>query len=394
MKDKQEKTISMPKMGLSGHVKVQVINPDDSVEWESDFSNLILDQGLDEIAARAIVSCMEHCAVGTGNSTPANTQTGLDNEIARTDNYLTGIGNSYTFRTDTGTTPALITHRRTFDFPEGTLDSSTDGDYQEVGFSWSGTTGTNLFSRALIKDEQGNPVAVTVDSDQILRIIYNLQIDCSPAEAGTTPTGITDSFDIANIGTINGKHLLQVCSNDDTDAEGNIVVSLYRDSPFGIVNKTSGSTSLGSDDAMSASQSLEPSRDYVEGSGNSLVILSSSNTDIPSGFSEVFSDSSKMYSDGYNLAKYTQAGESGRGGDYHSPMTVDEYTSGTFSVTKTVTIPVSEANYEWSSLLIRGSSRNDEEIVFYRFDIDDTSRFTKEDTHTLTISLVFSWGRA
>jgi hypothetical protein len=56
-----EKTVQMPHMGLKGMLRVQVVNPDGSLDWDSgEFSNLILDQGLDEIANIDTTAVMEH----------------------------------------------------------------------------------------------------------------------------------------------------------------------------------------------------------------------------------------------------------------------------------------------------------------------------------------------
>lgn len=147
------------------------------MEWD----NLILDNGLTQIAAYTWAQAFRYCAVGTGNSTPTASQQALDAEAARTANYLTGTGNCGT------TNPAqnVWVHKRTFDFPLGALN----GTYAEVGFSPVSSPGPNLFSRSLIQSS-GVPTAVTVTSSQQLRVIYTLTV---------TVGSLTISRDVPNI---------------------------------------------------------------------------------------------------------------------------------------------------------------------------------------------------
>jgi len=187
---------------LQGRYRWAVLNADGSVANRGTLmpdepsSNLILDQGVDNIDSYPVASLFENCAVGTGTSTPAVTQVELDNEKARTNN-LSGDTSLHgtTFPSD-GASPYTLIMARGFDFPKGSLDSSTDGDYTEVGFSQSSSAGQNLFSRALLKDGSGNTISVTVASDQILRIAYELDVTLDPSSQ------TTGTVDITNIGTI------------------------------------------------------------------------------------------------------------------------------------------------------------------------------------------------
>lgn len=146
-------------------------------EWD----NLITDLGLTQIASTRYADLFLYCAVGTGNSVPANGQQSLDTEAARTANYLTGAGNCDTTR------PQLnqFVLKRTYDFPLGALN----GTYAEVGFSPSSSAGPNIFSRSLIQSS-GIPTAVTVASTQQLRVVYTLTV---------TIGSLTSSRDVPNI---------------------------------------------------------------------------------------------------------------------------------------------------------------------------------------------------
>lgn len=167
------KIISPLQIGVSGRVaRIDVLEGGIIVKSLDGFDNLILNQGLDSIASRAFAECFTACAVGTGNTAPANADTQLVAEIARTTTYLTGAGNCGTTRNST----TQWTYRRTFDFPIGALN----GNYTELGFSWASSGPGNLFSRVLIK-AAGIPVSLPVTSSQQLRVVYELYVQFSAA---------------------------------------------------------------------------------------------------------------------------------------------------------------------------------------------------------------------
>lgn len=141
----------------------QALRRTQRLEWD----NLILDNGLTQVAAYPWAQLFQYCVVGTGNSTPTNSQQALDAEAARTANYLTGSSNCGTTRPASN----VWVLKRTFDFPLGALN----GTYAEVGFSPLSSPGPNLFSRSLIQSS-GVPTAVTVSSSQQLRVVYTLTI--------------------------------------------------------------------------------------------------------------------------------------------------------------------------------------------------------------------------
>ena len=93
-------------------------------------------------------------------------QTGLGDEIKRTNNYLTGSGNC-------GTTYSggVYTHQRTYDFPieVGTVV------YNEVGFSAASGAGANLNMRGIF-----STAPITVVAGQQLRVIYFVLVTVTP----------------------------------------------------------------------------------------------------------------------------------------------------------------------------------------------------------------------
>jgi hypothetical protein len=154
---------------VSGRVaRIDVLERGIIVKSLKGFNNLILNQGLDSIGVRKFSECFIACAVGTGNTAPANNQTALVAEAARTATYLTGVGNCGTTRNSA----TRFTMRRTFDFPVGALN----GNYTELGFSWSAGANGNLFSRVLIQSA-GSPISLAVTSAQQLRVVYELYVD-------------------------------------------------------------------------------------------------------------------------------------------------------------------------------------------------------------------------
>lgn len=200
-------------IGVGGKVQALVLDKNENVEFSTEkFNNTILDQGFQNIIQRNTASTldansfagsMRYCAVGTGTTASAETDTGLEIENARTGNL-----NDTGLDTDNGTIvtqpatvgdPVNYTLRRTFDFPAGSLDSTVDGDYTEMGVSWTDVVGANLFARTLFKDGTDTPIAITVNSDQILRIVYDLEFLVQPANFSTTTT----LFDLGDLGSHN-----------------------------------------------------------------------------------------------------------------------------------------------------------------------------------------------
>lgn len=138
----------------------------------ADFPNLILDQGLDRVAAAT--DYLNACQVGSGSAAPVNGNTGLQARIAGT----TTAGGAGTVVTMQPSSPFFSSVSRTYQFGVGVAA----GNLSEVGIGWS-TTGTTLFSRALIVNEGGTPITITVLSDEILEVTYTIR--CYPVEADT-----------------------------------------------------------------------------------------------------------------------------------------------------------------------------------------------------------------
>lgn len=252
------------RMGLRGRYKVQVVDALGRVVQERPWANnLILDQGLNQVCAGTtnLGACFSRCVVGTGttptytdsgaitvtiaagtatasapffsagmvgmllnantgeqqyitaftNSTTVSVsgsnsvvaqlftvwavnQTGLVAEVKRTSTYLTGVGNCGT-TSNAGT--ATRTMKRTFDFSA----EVSPQNYEELGWSYTSTVASNLFSRVLITGG-----TVTVLATQQLRVIYELSIVVSPAVSTGQTLSIT-GWPVAPATTTDGDYI-------------------------------------------------------------------------------------------------------------------------------------------------------------------------------------------
>lgn len=142
--------------------KIEATRPDGTRRVLADwFPNLILDGGLDRIGAND--GYLIWCQVGSGSTAPVAAQTALVNRIA---------GTSTVQASSTGaqaSAPYYGWARRTYRFAQGVAA----GNLSEVGVGWASTG--SLFSRALILDGGGSPTTITVLSDEVLDVTYELR---------------------------------------------------------------------------------------------------------------------------------------------------------------------------------------------------------------------------
>lgn len=173
----------------------QIIGPDGRVVREADQAchNLVLDNAKELVATLGLFEQSEWAVVGTDSTAPNPSQTGLVNERARTNQ--TGGPSDSTTEVSTGVWE--ITRYRQF-----TAAQVGGQNLTEWGFSGSGTAGNNLMSRELFRDGSNNPVTLTLDADQQLRLIYKVRVTVGP----TTPQAA--SINIAGIGNRTGTFVL------------------------------------------------------------------------------------------------------------------------------------------------------------------------------------------
>ncbi len=131
----------------------------------AEFTNLITNAGLNNLTdARWHQSAF----VGTG-STPPNVN---DTNLAA---YLSHSNPSSGKTTSTvgvsSSAPYYCYMRATYRFAVG----EAAGNLTEIGVGWRGTSVNNLICRTLIKDANGDPTALTILSDEILDVTYELR---------------------------------------------------------------------------------------------------------------------------------------------------------------------------------------------------------------------------
>ena len=131
----------------------------------AEMNNNITNAGLDRIGVGSIA---DWCRVGSGNRPANDGDTALVTQTAETNSTLT-----WTTFYEPGPPPRSAV-RRTYRFAKGVAA----GTHSEVGIGWketiAGQTVNGLWSRALIKDENGDPLSITVLSDEVLDVIYTL----------------------------------------------------------------------------------------------------------------------------------------------------------------------------------------------------------------------------
>jgi len=147
---------------LAGYYKIEICRPDGSRRIAADwFQNLITDQGLDYMATNP--NRLSYCQVGSGSATPSFSDTQLSSRIAGTSTSTSHVSATQSSE------PYYASRTITYSFGAGTAI----GNISEVGVG-AASTGS-LFSRALILDGSGNPTSITVLSDEVLYVTYQLR---------------------------------------------------------------------------------------------------------------------------------------------------------------------------------------------------------------------------
>lgn len=178
-------------------------------------NNLITDGGLNQIGRTSPYEggWNRGLLVGSGSTTPANSDTTLATRVAGTTTVQSDVVGR-----DLVASPAYTYHRRVWRFGTGVAA----GNLTEVGIVMGNSTGTGtngamnptayaLFSRALIVDGLGSPTSVTVLSDEVLDVEYEIRMYIPSADVTGTITldGVDYAYtvrpwEIDQVPTING----------------------------------------------------------------------------------------------------------------------------------------------------------------------------------------------
>jgi hypothetical protein len=169
--------------GPGGEGKAKIWVP----EREGEQHNLILTQFYDSLIPQyGFIGPSQYAAVGTGSTAPDPSQTQLANEIGtstsprRTNTIPSGESNEI----EALATPGEYNIRRVFEFTEAQVGGL---NLTEWGFSPVNTRNGPLMTRELFRDGSGNPIVLTLATDQRLRLIYRYKVTVSP----TSPQGVS-----------------------------------------------------------------------------------------------------------------------------------------------------------------------------------------------------------
>lgn len=129
------------------------------------FSNLITNIGLDHIGQGG--SIVFRAYVGTGTVEPAAT------DVTMSSFLVASASTSVLTNVVAASSPDWIAKgASSHTFPAGTISNNIT----EVGSGWAATPLNSLFSRELIRDSAGNPIAITVLPTEILTVVYALSV--------------------------------------------------------------------------------------------------------------------------------------------------------------------------------------------------------------------------
>lgn len=169
---------------LEGIISVCVCDKQGNPKYKNHFKNLITDLGMDAAVSQGLVLLAQYCGFGTGSQTPTVSDTSLAAPFGDRLAYSsTSTGNS-------SGSPVWYSYCRTnYIFPAG----SVTGTLAEIGF-FSAPTGGTMWSRSLVKDSNGNPTTVTVLSDEIVYVTYEVR-KYSPS------SDVTGTFSLSVNGT-------------------------------------------------------------------------------------------------------------------------------------------------------------------------------------------------
>lgn len=218
------------------------------------FENLITDSGLNRIGQGSFLT---RCLVGTGNTPPDVLQTTLASLVASVDAMTTNYN-------ATTSPPYYGTFIRKYRFNPGVAT----GNLTEVGVGWVTAGSTTVFSRALIKDINGDPTTLTILPDEFLDVTYELRVYPIVTDVvvpGTTFTGFNSNVTIRPSVIADGNMLAYLDSAATLAVFGPIVYS-------GSIGPITGTPS-GTFDSLSSGSSTVPHSPYVVGSYKQVATL-------------------------------------------------------------------------------------------------------------------------
>lgn len=151
------------------------------------FHNLILNQGMDRLGTSTGAATYSNCLVGVGTLAPAVTQVSLSNFVANVQSSVPAQASG-----NAGAPTYYSWRRFTWTSSIGGIPAS---NLTEIGVGSSSTNNGNLFSRELIRDANGVPVAFPIALDEQLTVTYELRVypPLTDTEADISISGVSHS---------------------------------------------------------------------------------------------------------------------------------------------------------------------------------------------------------
>lgn len=231
-----DRVVETPRICFKGRYKIEVMHPDGKLKHSTGwFDNLITNLGLDLFGQGG--GYLGSCVVGSGNATPAVTDTTLQTFVAGTGTQVASTGSAQP------SAPYFGTRTITYQFGQGVAA----GNLAEVGV---GTDQNHLWSRALILDGSGNPTTLTVLNTEFLNVTYQLQqYPITTDITGTvTIAGVPYNY-TARPGAVTSNSWIP--AGDNTNFEGTVVY----DGVIGAVTAQPAGTASGATSVAQASYS-------------------------------------------------------------------------------------------------------------------------------------------
>ena len=180
-------------IGLKGVFHFKLTNTISGEVREYEFTNLILDSGLNKLPYGGFVT---GCLLGGDTNTPLTTDTEITNiQKGVVTPQTHGVGTA-----NTSNSPYWSSYYWTFHVPTsvnifyirqvavGWGVEATLEPYEDFGFTYYNWVYIyeGLFSLALVKDINGNPTTIVKGTDDTLDVTYTLQVNCPTADVVST----------------------------------------------------------------------------------------------------------------------------------------------------------------------------------------------------------------
>lgn len=147
------------------------------------FNNLILDNGLNLLFIESwTLTPLYRCSIGAGTSEPAVTDTSLTNH-------------KFTVNYNSQGSDGNVSGIYRWTTMKYRFNPNVAGTYTEIGI---GAASNNLFSKSLIKDSNGNPIAITLLPDEYLDVTYELRFYINTTESTITNFNLGKSVHTLN----------------------------------------------------------------------------------------------------------------------------------------------------------------------------------------------------